>query len=176
MTTLTLRYPYDYANSNNGGDYAHYCKQVEDFIVFWSSSEMSEENTMIGYHRGVPIIVTRHDCYSSPVFEVEGLQNPSVIEDQDGIFIDGVHFTPIKYCESAQFNTPENWARQCAHAAQAFIQTKIQKIQSSAKADDWETVRLLGGEIIISPEVSKDWRILCEGYVIDPNRIFRSNR
>ena len=122
MTTLTIRYPYDWNSSSNGGDYAHYCKQVEDFIIFWSSSEMSEENTMIGYHRGVPIIVTRHDCYGNPVFEVEGLTNPSVIEDQDGIFIDGVHFTPIEYCESAQFNIPENWARQCVHAAQALIE------------------------------------------------------
>jgi hypothetical protein len=129
MTTLTLRYPYDYANSSNGGDYAHYCKQVEDFIIFWSSSEMSEENTMIGYHRNEPIIVTRHDCYGSPVFDVEGLQNPSVIEDEDGeIFINGVHFTPIEYCESAQFNTSENWARQCAHAAQALVeQNKLEQ-------------------------------------------------
>ncbi len=119
---LTLRYPCDYRFSSNGGDYAHYCKQVEDFIIFWSSSEMSEENTMIGYHRNEPIIVTRHDCYGSPVFEVEGLTNPSVIEDEDGIFIDGVHFTPIEYCESAEFNTPENWARQCVHAAQALIE------------------------------------------------------
>jgi hypothetical protein len=123
MTTLTLRYPYDWNSSSNGGDYAHYCKQVEQFIIFWSSSEMSEENTMIGYHRGKPIIVTRHDCYGSPVFEVEGLTNPSVIEDQDGeIFIDDVHFTPVQYCESAQYWTAENWARQCVHAAQALVE------------------------------------------------------
>lgn len=122
---LTLRYPCDYRFSSNGGDYAHYCKQVEDFIIFWSSGELAEENTMIGYHRGYPIIVTRHDCYGSPVFDVEGLQNPSVtvIEDEDGgIFINGVKFTPIDRGESAVFNTVENWARQCAHAAQALVE------------------------------------------------------
>lgn len=121
--TLTLRYPYDWNASCNGGDYAHYCRQVEDdFIVFWSSSEMSDENTMVGYHRGTPIIVTRHDCYGSPVFEVEGLDNSSVVQDEDGIFVNGVHFTPIEYCEAAVFNTAENWARQCAYAAQALIE------------------------------------------------------
>ena len=126
--TLTLRYPRDWGNSNNGGDYAEYCKQIQDFIIFWSSSEMSEENTMIGYHRGKPIIVTRHDCYGQPVFYVEGLQNPSIIEDQNGIFINGVHFTPIKHCEAAMFNTAENWARQCAYAAEALIeQNEIEK-------------------------------------------------
>ena len=133
MNTLTLRYPHDWGNSNNGGDYAHYCAQRgTSFIIFWSSSEMTEENVMIGYHRGTPIIVTRHECYGRPIFEVEGLQSPSILEDENGIFINGVHFTPIEHCESAQFNTAENWARQCVHAAQALIEQNEIETQKEA--------------------------------------------